>query len=223
MAPPRVITVKSHTIESLVQALVAARLDATKSRAFAVALMREVAGYKPSHVSALRMRKDMMRIANSWDGAISALDQATDRRFHWDSTDYLWTYASHSGPLDIQLTKSRAWSSTVKKYWPHIDRLPPLEAMREYLVVYARQARRSANHLPSPKRGSQHDFERYRPVLYCVRAWRHSFGTKPGKGMTSPFVRACAVALPLFGLEVPSKLHTFVQRALKGLDLDRLK
>jgi hypothetical protein len=211
------------SVETLVRDLVAAELDPEKSRAFAIEIIREASRYKQTAVSTARMRKELLAIARSFTAAVTAVDLATDADFHQDTADYLSAYGVSTPPRHIRLTKRGAWDRSIKKYWPHLDRVPPLAALREYLSIYAAVALRNGTHLPIARRGAPDDFERYRPVLYCVRAWRKSFGTKPGKGITSPFVRACRVALPLFGMKVPSKLHTFVQRALHGLDIDRLQ
>jgi hypothetical protein len=210
------------SIDTLVRDLVAANLDPEKSRAFAIEIAREASRYKPTGVSSARMRRELLEIARSFTAAAIAVDRSRDSDFHQDTASHLSAWGVGSPPLNIRVSKTGAWDATIKKYWPHLDRVPPLAAVREYLSVYAAIALQNATHFSAARRGAPDDFERYRPVLYCVRAWRNSFGTNPGKGITSPFVRACRVALPLFGMQVPSKLHTFVQRALRGIDIDRL-
>jgi hypothetical protein len=210
-------------IDSLVAHLVAAKLDPTKSRLFATEISREAVRYKPTGMPAHVKRERFIRIADSFEESIRAIDQAVDEGTHWDSAHDLSAYARRNRRITIGLSNEGVFDRAIKAHWPQMDHVPLIQALREYLRAYAAEARAQIDSLPTRRKGGLFDIELYRPVLCCARAWVRTFETKPGRAEKSPFVRACRLALPLFGQRVPTKLHAHVARALREVDLSRIK
>lgn len=207
--------------DPLVAALVAEGNDAEKARAFVTEIMRKAAGYKPTGVSTHVMRKHLLDIAKHFQSAIESIDRASDETVHWDSTSYLSTYATLKAVPKHALTPSGIWDSTIRKLRPP-DSVPLLPTLRAYMQVYSDTALAIADRFGHSGKGRPADFERFRPVLFCAEAWVRAFGRKPGTGETSPFVRACRVVLPLFGWQVPHKLHEHVRTALRAINVNDL-
>lgn len=200
-------------VQKLVGRLVEARLDASKSKAFVELLIHKAADYKESTNPPRVTRTKLLEVTAKLRAAIRAIDNATDRDVHFDPASYLSTYAMRARLRSIRFTSGGHWDGVLSKEWPHIERVPPIDALTAYMEVYADAAKSIGEQIPTARRGRQADFEGYRPILFCAGAWLQTFGTKPGTKTNSPFIRAAAIVLPLFKARQPQNLDVHAKNA----------
>ena len=189
--------------DEIVEQLVNAKLDPEKSKLFADRVRVAARRFKHPKLKPHELRAALLAMADKFDVALRALDNASDA----------WSHLNAYGMRRAHSELERESKQLVRLGYPPW-RMPNVNVLRLSLVEYADVARQLLEAFPKPARGRQPDAERFRPVWLVAGEWIDVFGTKPGAGHSSPFVRACHVVLPLFGIAVPTKLHEHVASAL---------